>query len=95
VKRAHALFAAGLLGDRLREGYGVTWGPTEAAQFRRMERAVRRFWAPVPVFRRDLPYLYVGARRLVVPAAERVAGEIARWRLGRERARRREPSLAS
>jgi uncharacterized protein (DUF2236 family) len=82
VKRAYALVAAGLLSPELRTAYGIRWGEAEQAQMDTYDRSIRAFWAQAPPWRRDLPYAYLTARRVVAPRYEALTDVLRRTSSG-------------
>lgn len=60
--RGYAALTTGLLPPRIREGFGLPFGPAEQASFRRTLRAVERLWPLLPDRLRWVPD-YVEARR--------------------------------
>jgi uncharacterized protein (DUF2236 family) len=73
--RVYAALTTGLLPPRIREGYGLPFGPAEEATYRSTLRAVARVWPLLPERTRWVPD-YVEARR-------RVAGRPRTDKLGR------------
>jgi uncharacterized protein (DUF2236 family) len=62
--RGYAALTTGLLPPRIREGYGLPFGPAEEASYRRTLRAVARGWRYIPERLRWVPD-YVEARRRI------------------------------
>jgi uncharacterized protein (DUF2236 family) len=60
--RAYGALTSGLLPPRIREGYGLPFGPAEQASCARTLRAVKSAWPLVPDRFRWIPD-YVEARR--------------------------------
>jgi uncharacterized protein (DUF2236 family) len=60
--RGYGALTTGLLPARIREGFGLSFGPAEEASFRRTLRAVERLWPRLPDRLRWVPD-YVEARR--------------------------------
>jgi uncharacterized protein (DUF2236 family) len=81
VKEAYALIATGLLPPELRAAYGVDWSEEDEAVLEELDDAIRAVWSVAPPWRRELPYAYLAARRIVAPRIERLARRVRRGAL--------------
>jgi uncharacterized protein (DUF2236 family) len=62
--RGYAALTTGLLPPRIREGFGLPFGPAEQASYQRTLRAVKRGWPLLPDRARWLPDYVEALRRL-------------------------------